>query len=92
MCSCQLYILPPPSAAHLKGAAGSLGVIASAYRLCSVHVLCVCVLFVITCCVYPACLCGRLCCLTMQEHAFHPCGRHGPVVSQLADVWYMVSI
>ena len=39
-------------------------VIASAYHLCSVHVLCVCVLFVVTCCVYPACLCGRVCCVT----------------------------
>ena len=39
-------------------------VIASAYHLCSVHVLYVCVLFVITCCVYPACLCGRVCCVT----------------------------
>ena len=39
-------------------------VIASAYHLCSVHVLCVCVLFVVTCCVYPACLCGRVCCAT----------------------------
>ena len=38
-------------------------VIASAYHLCSVHVLCVCVLFVITC-VYPACLCDSVCCLT----------------------------
>ena len=27
-----------------------------------------------------------------QEHTLYPCGRHGPVVSQLADVWYMVSI
>ena len=36
----------------------------SAYHLCPVHVLCVCMLFVITCCVYPACLCGRVCCLT----------------------------
>ena len=35
-----------------------------AYHLCSVHVLCVCVLFVMTCCVYPACLCGRVCCVT----------------------------
>ena len=42
----------------------SLVVIASAYHLCSVHVLCVCVLFVITCCVYPTCLCGRVCCVT----------------------------
>ena len=38
--------------------------IASVYYLCPVHVLCVCVLFVITCCVYPACLCGRVCCVT----------------------------
>ena len=36
----------------------------SAYHLCSVHVLCVCVLLVITCCVFPACLCGRVCCVT----------------------------
>ena len=61
---------PSPSAAHSKGAAGSLVVIASAYHLCSVHVLCVCVLFVITCCVYPACLCGSVLC--DQEHTFHP--------------------
>ena len=40
-------------------------VIASAYHLCSVHVLCVCVLFVI-CCVYPACLCVRVCCVTRR--------------------------
>ena len=37
-------------------------VIASAYHLCSVHVLCECVLFII-CCLYPACLCVRVCCV-----------------------------
>ena len=47
----------------------SLVVISSAYHLCSVHVLCVCVLFVI-CCVYPACLCGSVLC--DQEHTFPP--------------------
>ena len=66
----QLSILLPPSAAHCKGAAGLLVVIASAYHLCSVHVLCVCVLFVITCCVYHACWCGSVLC--DQEHTFHP--------------------
>ena len=40
-------------------------VIASEYHLCSVHVLCVCVLFVIYC-VYPACLCVRVCCVTRR--------------------------
>ena len=50
-------IVPSTSAVHVV-------VIASAYHLCSVHVLCVCVLFVTTCCVYPACLCGRVCCVT----------------------------
>ena len=49
--------VPSTSAVHVV-------VIASAYHLCSVHVLCVCVLFVTTCCVYPACLCGRVCCVT----------------------------
>ena len=37
----------------------------SPYHLCSVHVLCVCVLFVI-CCVYLACLCVRVCCVTRR--------------------------
>ena len=43
--------------------------------------VCVCVLFVIIC-VDPACLCGSVLC----DHC-----RHGPVVSESADMWYMVS-
>ena len=63
----MLFLLPSvcnTCVVRCKGAAGSLLVIASAYHLCSVHVLCVCVLFVITYCVYPAWLCGRVCCVT----------------------------
>ena len=33
---------------------------------------------------WPSVLCD-------QEHTLHPCGRHGPVVSESADMWYMVS-
>ena len=60
-----IFLLPPIERVLLE----SLVVIASAYHLCSVHVLCICVFFVI-CCVYPACLCGRVHVLCDQEHAF----------------------
>ena len=62
--------LSPPTAIHWKGAAGSLVVIASAYHLCSVHVLCVymCVVCYMLC--VPSCLCGNVLC--DQEHAFQP--------------------
>ena len=65
----QLSSFAPSYAAHGKGAAGSLVVIASAYLLCSVHVLCVYVLFVIIMLcvpcmfVWPSVLCD-------QEHTF----------------------
>ena len=53
------------------------------------HVLCVSVVVVI-CCVYPACLCGRVHVLCDQEHTFSTLETYGPVVSESADVWYMV--
>ena len=68
----ELPILLSPSVAHCKGAAGSLLVIASAYHLCSVHVLCVCMCAVCCNMLCVPCMFVWQSVLCEQEHTFHP--------------------
>ena len=79
---------PSYSATHWMVDFGSLVVIASAYHF----VFCACAVCMCDVCYYVVCtlhVCVAMCCVTRT--LFHPWGRHGPVVSESVDVWYMVS-